>query len=544
MEITCYGAARCVTGSCFLLDNGKKYLIDCGLFQGGKEMEGRNREPWGFHPGEVSALFLTHAHIDHCGRLPKLVRDGFHGKIYTTLPTAELVKILLLDSAHIQEVEAELQTRKNRRRGSSEIAPLYTVADAEACFPLLEVVPRDELIRIDARLGVCFRNAGHILGSSILEVWSGSPAAEHKIVFSGDLGHKDQLIVKDPQSIFTADTLLIESTYGDRNHKSLEESRAELLEAIRYSYQHHEKVIIPAFAVERTQELLYVLGEFFRDGLIPSMPVYLDSPLAIAATEIFRRMRDDYDEAAAAIVHSGRDPFSFPQLVLTRSTEESMAINQAEGPAIVIAGNGMCTAGRIKHHLKHNLWRNGVSLVIVGFQAAGTLGRKLVDGERTVKLYGEKVVVRARVFTIGGFSAHADQALLLDWVSHFQNPKMRVYVVHGEPSVSESFASLVSERFGFLTHVPAMGEVIALRPTRAESVPTETAGLHAEQLLSRLRQKAGELQGLLAASSPELRKELWAQLETELARTEVRLDAALTEASRAGNDRQQGASGG
>ena len=443
MEITCYGAARCVTGSCFLLDNGRKYLIDCGLFQGGKEMERRNREPWGFHPGEVSALFLTHAHIDHCGRLPKLVRDGFRGKIYTTLPTAELTKILLLDSAHIQEMEAELQTRKNRRRGNSEIAPLYTTADAEACFPLLEVVPRDELIRVDSRLGVCFRNAGHILGSSILEIWTGSPSAEHKVVFSGDLGHKDQLIVQDPQSIFAADTLLVESTYGDRNHKSLKESRAELLEAILYSYKHREKVIIPAFAVERTQELLYVLGEFFRDGLIPSMPVYLDSPLAIAATEIFRRMRDDYDEAAAAIVRKRPRPFAFPQLVLTRSADESMAINRTEGPAIVIAGNGMCTAGRIKHHLKHNLWRRGASLVIVGFQAAGTLGRRLVDGERTVKLYGEKIVVRAKVFTIGGFSAHADQGLLLDWLSHFQNAKMQVYVIHGEPNVSETFAALV-----------------------------------------------------------------------------------------------------
>ncbi len=527
MEITCYGAARCVTGSCFLLDNGKKYLIDCGLFQGGKEMERRNREPWGFHPGEVSALFLTHAHIDHCGRLPKLVRDGFRGKIYTTLPTAELTKILLLDSAHIQEVEAELQTRKNRRRGNPEIAPLYTVADAEACFPLLEVVPRDELIRVDTRLGVCFRNAGHILGSSILEIWTGSPSAEHKVVFSGDLGNKDQLIVQDPQSIFAADTLLVESTYGDRNHKSLEESRAELLEAILYSYKHREKVIIPAFAVERTQELLYVLGEFFRDGLIPSMPVYVDSPLAIAATEIFRRMRDDYDEAAAAIVNSGRDPFAFPQLVLTRSAEESMAINRTDGPAIIIAGNGMCTAGRIRHHLKHNLWRSGVSLVIVGFQAAGTLGRRLVDGERMVKLYGENIVVRAKVFTIGGFSAHADQALLLDWLSHFQNPKMQVYVIHGEPNVSETFAGLVTGRFGFSTHVPAIGEVIPLGPIRAGVAPMEAAAPQAEQLLSRLTQKARELQGLLAASPPELRTELWAQVETELASTEGRLDAAM-----------------
>ncbi len=532
MEITCLGAARCVTGSCFLLDNGRKYLIDCGMFQGGKEMERRNRDPWGFRPGDISAVFLTHAHIDHCGRLPKLVRDGFRGRIYTTLPTAELTKILLLDSAHIQEMEAELQTRKNRRQGNPEVTPLYTTKDAEACFPLFEAIPRDELIQVDSGLGVCFRNAGHILGSSILEVWSGPPATAHKVVFSGDLGRKDQLIVQDPQSILTADTVLVESTYGNRNHKSLEESRAELLEAIRFSYQHREKVIIPAFAVERTQELLYVIGEFFRDGLIPSMPVYLDSPLAIAATEIFRRMQDYYDEAATEMVQKGRDPFTFPQLVLSRTAEESIAINETAGPAIVIAGNGMCTAGRIKHHLKHNLWRQGVSLVIVGFQAAGSLGRRLVEGDRTVKIYGEKISVRARVFTIGGFSAHADQAVLLDWLAHFENPKMQVYVIHGEPDVSESFAVLVNDRLGLSAHVPALGEVIALRPGQVAPVPAAQAGSQAEELLSRLAQKAKALQGLLAASPPETSSALWTKVEAELARTEARLDAVMREAGR------------
>jgi metallo-beta-lactamase family protein len=535
MQITSFGAARCVTGSCFLLDSGKKYLIDCGLFQGGKEMERLNRDPWGFNPAEVSALFLTHAHIDHCGRLPKLVRDGFRGRIYATLPTAELTKILLLDSAHIQEVEAELQTRKNRRRGNLEITPLYTAADAEACFPLFEVVPMDDLISIDDGLRVCFRNAGHILGSSILEVWNGPPAAEYKVVFSGDLGRKDQLIVQDPQSIFTADALFMESTYGNRNHKSMEESRTELLEAICYSYQHREKVIIPAFAVERTQELLYVIGEFFRDGLIPSMPVYLDSPLAIAATEIFRRMRDYYDEAATAIVNSGRDPFAFPQLVVTRTAEESAAINQSSGPAIVIAGNGMCTAGRIKHHLKHNLWRPGASIVIVGFQAAGTLGRGLVEGDRTVKVYGEKIVVRAKVFTIGGFSAHADQSLLLEWLSHFQNRNMQVFVVHGEANVSLSFASLVTERFGFPTHVPTIGEVLTLRPSAVTAVPGEPSRVQWEQQLADLKRKTAKLEELLAVSPPARRAELLARLEADLACTAVGLDLLIEEAKRQGS---------
>lgn len=530
MKITCLGAAGCVTGSCFLIEAEKKYLVDCGLFQGGKEMEKRNHEPWGFNPGEISALFLTHAHIDHCGRLPKLVKEGFRGKIYTTLPTAELTKILLLDSAHIQEVEAELQSRKNRRRGHPEMAPLYTVADAEACFPLLQVAPKDQQLSVDESLRVSFRNAGHILGSSILEVWNGPSGAAHKVVFSGDLGRKDQLIVQDPQSIFTADTLFVESTYGDRNHKSFEASREELIEAIHHSYQFREKVIIPAFAVERTQELLYVIGECFRNGQIPSMPVYLDSPLAIAATEIFRRMRQDYDEEAAEMVKNGRDPFSFPQLVFSRTTEESIAINQTDGPAIVIAGNGMCTAGRIKHHLKHNLWRPGASLVIVGFQAAGTLGRSLVEGQRTVRIYGEKIMVRAKLFTIGGFSAHADQALLLSWLSHFENPKMQVNVIHGEPHSSEALAAIIKERFGLAAHVPSIGEVLTLGPLEAEAPPAPPVTSEAAQRFGQFIARVGKFQSTLVTLPPAVQAELWAQVEADLARSEAHLEAVLHKA--------------
>ena len=400
---------------------------------------------------------------------------------------------------------------------------LYTVADAEACFPLFEVVARDKRLSIDETLQVSFRNAGHILGSSILEVWHGS----HKVVFSGDLGRKDQLILQDPESIFAADMLFIESTYGDRNHKTFEDSRKELIEAIHYSYRLGEKVIIPAFAVERTQELLYVIGECFRNGEIPSMPLYLDSPLAIAATEIFRRMRDDYDEEAAKMVKDGRDPFAFPELVLSRTTDQSIAINQKAGPAIVIAGNGMCTAGRIKHHLKHNLWRPGSSLVIVGFQAAGTLGRSLVEGQRSVKIYGEKIMVRAKLFTIGGFSAHADQALLLTWLSHFENPKMQVNVIHGEPNSSENFAALVKERFGFATRVPSIGEVIFLRPPETEARPAAPVSSQAAQRFGQFIARVGKFQSTLATLPPERQAELWEQVEADLIRSEARLEAAL-----------------
>ncbi len=460
MKITCLGASGCVTGSCFLIDNGEKFLVDCGLFQGGRRMEEFNHEPWAFDPREISALFLTHAHIDHSGRIPKLIKDGFKGKIYTTLPTAELCKILLLDSAHIQEMEAEWQSRKNARRGLAPVEPLYTQADAEAAVPLFEAVDREQVLTVSSRLNVRFRNAGHILGSSILEMWDESVEPHRKVVFSGDLGRKHQLIIKDPESIFEADTLFIESTYGNRMHRSFEDSRKELVEAIHYSHGHGQKVLIPAFAVERTQEVLYILGELFRSREIPDMPVYLDSPLAIAATEIFRKMESFYDQETRELVNRGVHPFDFPQLVATPLTEDSIAINQRSGPAIVIAGNGMCTAGRIKHHLKHNLWKRGSSLVIVGYQADGSVGRRILNGAKMVKIFGEKVAVRARVFTIGGFSAHADQKDLLHWLSHFRNPRMKVVVIHGERQVAHAFAKQVLEQFGFPVKVPEIGEVI------------------------------------------------------------------------------------
>jgi len=490
-------------------------------------MEALNRQGWGFNPAEVSALFLTHAHIDHCGRIPKLVKDGFKGAIYTTLPTLELSKILLLDSAHIQEMEAEWQTRKNRRTGRPDVKPLYTVSEAEACFPLFREVPRNEVITINPDLKICFRNAGHILGSSILEVLSGPPSRPHKVVFSGDLGNKGQLIVQDPYTITEADTLFIESTYGNRNHKSIEESERELLEAIRYSYKNKEKVIIPAFAVERTQEILYVLGQFLRKGLIPSMPIYLDSPLAIAATDIFRSMHADYDEEALYLVNNGHDPFNFPQLIYSRTSQESIAINQAPGPAIIIAGNGMCTAGRIKHHLKHNLWRQGSSMVIVGFQAFGTIGRKIVEGAKTVRVFGEKISVRAKVFTIGGFSAHADQSDLLEWLGRFESPQMQVHIIHGEQDISEIFAALVSKQLGFRTDVPGIGDTISLALHEPVVTAEAVEELRWQLYLTKVIQKAEQIKALWERSPQVLPKDLMQQLEQELSQTEARLDAIL-----------------
>jgi metallo-beta-lactamase family protein len=381
---------------------------------------------------------------------------------------------MLLDSAHIQEMDAEWQTRKNKRQAHAEIMPLYTTEDAEASLRLLNPVERDQIIEVGPGVKARLRNAGHILGSSILELWVEDKEESIKVVFSGDLGKKNQLIVREPHEIFDADYLFIESTYGNRLHRTFEDSKKELLEAVLYAESHGEKTIIPAFAVERTQEILYVLGEFQREGSLPDIPIYLDSPLAIKATEIFRNNKKYYDEEAQAIVDDGYDPFNMPNLQFTESTQSSIHINEKAGPAIVIAANGMCTAGRIKHHLKHNLWRPGASLVIVGFQAQGTTGRRIVDGAKHVKIFREEVAVRAKVFTIGGFSAHADQSDLLEWVSHFES-QPKVFVIHGESVASHALAEKIQEHYHFEVHVPIWKERLVLKPREVSVEPPPDA---------------------------------------------------------------------
>jgi metallo-beta-lactamase family protein len=475
VRVTCLGGVGTVTGSSYLVESaaGNKVLIDCGMFQGGKEMEDRNWKDWGFDPARISTLFLTHAHIDHSGKIPKLVKDGFKGRILTSPPTAELCSIMLLDAAHVQEMDAEWQNRKNKRRSTQEVLPLYTTEDAEASLKFFSPIEKDKIVEPEPGIRARMRNSGHILGASILELWIEEGGAPLKMVFSGDLGKKNQLIVQDPQEIFDADYLFLESTYGNRLHRSLDESKAELLEAIQYAVSHEEKVLIPAFAVERTQEILYILGEFQRAGRLPEIPIFVDSPLAIKATEIFRKNKKYYDEEAQAILDRGYDPFNMPNLRYSATTEDSRAINETKGSAIIIAGNGMCTAGRIRHHLKHNLWRPGTSLVIVGFQALGSTGRQIVDGAKEVRLLGETVAVKAKVFTIGGFSAHADQNDLLEWAGHFESAP-KVFLVHGEPSASESLAAKIKERLGLDVYIPKWKERLVLKPR--EVVVEKAAG--------------------------------------------------------------------
>ena len=468
-------------------------------------MEARNRQEWGFDPRQIHTVFLTHAHIDHSGRLPLLVKDGFRGKILTSPPTAELCGIMLLDAAHIQETEAEWENRKNKRRGRNELLPLYTTVDAEASLARISPVQKDQFIEPEPGVKARLREAGHILGSSVLELWLDGGKESVKIVFSGDLGKKHQLILQDPEEIFDADYLFVESTYGNRMHRSFEESKEELLEAIRYAVSHGEKVIIPSFAVGRTQDLLYVLSEFHREGRLPNIPVYIDSPLAIKATEIFRKNRSFYDDEAKAILDKGGDPFDLPGLHSTPGVRESQAINAVSGSAIIIAGNGMATAGRIRHHLKHNLWRPGSSLVVVGFQAAGSTGRKIVDGAKTVRILGEEVSVRSKVFTIGGFSAHADQGDLLEWVSHFES-RPKVFVIHGEPSASEALAQQIRERFQLEVHVPRWKEKLILKGravTRETPAPHELQPDFRKEMLSLVAELEGRLAGLKEAMGKE-----------------------------------------
>lgn len=510
IKVTCLGATQIVTGSNFLLQtlSGRKFLVDCGMFQGPKKIERRNWLDWGFNPSEIEVLFLTHAHIDHSGRIPKLVKDGFRGRIMTTYPTVDLCEILLQDSAHIQEMQAEWESRKKKRQGYSPVEPLYTTEDAQEAMQFFHPVQRDEMITVNQELQVRFRNAGHILGSSILEFWSRQNREEIKVIFSGDLGQRDQLIVRDPQEVLNTDYLFVESTYGDRNHRSFKQSKEELLQAIEYSVQAGEKLLIPAFAVERTQEILYVLGEFHRQGRLPDLPVFLDSPLAIKATEIFRRNKKDYDQEAQALVSKGEDPFDLPNLTFTSSTQESMALNTKQGPAIIIAGNGMCTAGRIVHHLKHNLWREGCSVVIVGFQAVGSTGRKLVDGDKQIKVLGESISVRAKVFTIGGFSAHADQQELLEWIGHYRN-QPKVYLIHGEENSITTLAQLIQEKYGLNVHVPVWNERLILKSRQvveevaeavAEDVDISTTALNTlvdvENVLKELKKQLKSKDGV------------------------------------------------
>ncbi|MFA5353181.1 MAG: MBL fold metallo-hydrolase [Thermodesulfovibrionales bacterium] len=460
MEIRFFGAARKVTGSCFHLSvNGMQLLVDCGMNQG-EDGEGLNKDPFPFLPSEIECLFLTHAHIDHSGLIPKLVKDGFRGRIITTPATADLSAIMLADSAQIQEKDAQWLIKKALRAGRQIIVePLYTVADAEAALSFFEKIPYGKTGHLGKGVKYRFLDAGHILGSGTLEIWYQDGPAEKKIVFSGDVGRKGNPIINDPQQIETADYVVVESTYGDRLHKEMKESIDELVEAITTTFRKGGNCLIPSFAVGRTQDLLYTLNRLVKEGRLPELNVYVDSPLAEEATKIYLSHPECFDEEALRIFRERTGDAI--RLHFTTSVEESQKINAIRSGAVIIAGSGMCDGGRIRHHFKHNLWRPECSIIFVGFQVKGTLGRQIVDGAKIVSFLGEEVAVKAAIYTIGGFSAHADKRDLLQWLGAFAN-KPEVFIVHGEEEAALSFEKSVQGELGFTTHVPAKGDLFII----------------------------------------------------------------------------------
>jgi metallo-beta-lactamase family protein len=455
LRLTFLGAAEEVTGSCFLVETGSaRFLVDCGMFQGGRDAPRKNREAFDFDVRGLDFVLITHAHIDHSGLLPRLSALGYRGPVHATRATADLLSVMLPDSAYIQEKEAEwaVRHRHRERRGMRhDEAPLYTVAQAQACLRQLrghdygaEFAPHPELRCV-------FRNAGHILGSAIVEL----RAEGRKLVFSGDLGQPGRPIVQDPEPVAEADLLLVECTYGNRLHKGLGETLDELVGAIQDTLERRGgNVIVPAFAVGRTQDLLFLLADLHRKGRLPEMHIFVDSPMAMSATEITLRHRELFDEEAHTVMQWLQKSGGRPRVSFVQDVEESMALNQVKSGAVIISSSGMCEAGRIKHHLRHNLARPECGILITGFQAQGTLGRRLVDGARAVKLFGEQVPVRASIHTLGGLSAHADQEGLLSWLGNFRAPPRRTFLVHGEAAIAASFAEAVKRRLGWKVAIP------------------------------------------------------------------------------------------
>ena len=516
MKLSFFGAAHAVTGSCHCLEvGGKKILVDCGLQQGRDEHDDNALD---FPPSYIDCVVVTHAHIDHSGRLPLLVKEGFSGPIYATRLTAQLLSIMLRDSAHIQESDAQWQNQKGKRAGRPEVEPLYTLADAEAALQQIRALEYDQIFELCPGVRARFQDAGHLLGSSLVEIWAEEGGETRKLVFSGDLGNVDQPIIRNPTFLTEADYVVMESTYGDRNHEPPESYTEALAQLIDQVFAQGGNIVIPSFAVGRTQELLYFLREIKDKGMVKSYPDFLvcvDSPLAAEATRIYAGDLHGYlDEEAIAVLQGGDDLFTFPGLTLTQTTEESKALNMDKTPKIIISASGMCDAGRIRHHLKHNLWRPECAVVFVGYQAEGSLGRRLLDGAKTVKLFGEEIAVQARIVNFKGLSSHADRDHLLDWADHFLPRPKQIFVVHGDAPVTELFADELVRR-GFSAHAPLYQEVYDLMEDRMlakgvvlESKRTSGGASAPSPAYQRLQEVSRELEALVGRSRGRSNKDL------------------------------------
>ncbi|MDQ7069375.1 MAG: MBL fold metallo-hydrolase [Rhodobacterales bacterium] len=462
MKISFLGAAREVTGSCYLVETGAgRFLVDCGMVQGNRKAMARNRAPFDFDVGTIDFVLLTHAHIDHSGLLPKLVKGGYNGPIYTTSATADLLQVLLPDSAYIQESDAKRARRYAHGKTVEGAIPAYSIDDAKQALTLLQSVDYDTDVTPRADVRCRYRDAGHILGSAIIEVWVTEGDNTTKIVFSGDLGQPGRPILRDPTPIEDADILFIESTYGNRMHKSHGATLDELAEVVDNTLNvKGGNVIVPAFAVGRTQEILYHLHRLTRQGRLHDLKIFVDSPMATKATKITKKHFELFDEQARDLVdwHGGAE--HQPYVNFTASVDESKNLNRIRSGAIIISASGMCNAGRIRHHLRNNLTRAQCSVLITGYQAEGTLGRRLVDGATTVRIFGDEIPVNASIHTLNGFSAHADQAALLDWTNHFKTAPKQVFVVHGEARAAEEFSGLLKKRYNWKSLVPEHGQTV------------------------------------------------------------------------------------
>jgi len=465
LKLNFLGAAHSVTGSRYLVDTGDvKLLVDCGLHQE-RQFRERDWAPFPVDPSTIDAVFLTHAHLDHTGLLPKIVRDGFRGPVYCTSATAEIAEVILLDSASLQEEDAETKRKRHQReqrKGPFPEVPLYTVRDAELCTPLFVSVEYRKPLKVAQGIEATFVEAGHALGSAALSLRIKRGQAERTILFSGDLGRPGKPILNDPAAVRHADYVVMESTYGDRTIDSPQNNAAELAEVVNWTVKAGGNVVIPSFALERAQEVLYYLNQLLLSDTIPHLMVFLDSPMAVRITEIFQHHYELMDAETHRLINRGTSPFDFAGLHMVKTIDQSKAINHIAGTVIIIAGSGMCTGGRIKHHLVANISRPDSTILFVGYQAAGTLGREIVDGAKQVRIFGQVYPVRARVVYLGGFSGHADQGQLLDWVSGLTQPPQHIFDTHGEPTVVEDFARLVHERTGWNATAPGYGEEVML----------------------------------------------------------------------------------
>lgn len=521
MKITFLGATKTVTGSNILVEtNDKKFVVDCGLYQGQQKETMLNTDAFLFTPSDIDFVLLTHAHIDHSGRIPKLYVDGFSGPVYATKATCDLCEIMLPDSGYIQESEIEWLNRKRRREGKHEVPPLYTYQDAVDSLELFEKVQYNQILQIDQNIKVRFNDAGHMLGSAIIEVWVKEDGEEKKLVFTGDLGNNDIPLLREPSIIEDADVLVMESTYGNRVHEERQNKADEFLSIVTDTLEKGGNVIIPSFAVGRTQEILYEIqknkqsdDEVFRKKFdeIMSAPVFVDSPLAISATEVFLKNLDCLDEFVQNDIREGKKPLDFPDLKFTPSVEESRALNEKANKSIIISASGMCEVGRIKHHLKHNLWRSDSTILFVGYQAIGTLGRKIVDGAKNVKLFGEEIGINARVEYIEAFSGHADKLGLLNFIRKFSKKPTQIYLVHGEEDAQLSLADEILEEFNIPVDIPNRGDVYEVTSRRISKVgemksPNEYKYARLE-LLERIETLKEEIDDMSAMIHQDLKKE-------------------------------------